>query len=343
MEGEEQVHSGYQFESGMFARARSWTDLFPWIALVRVMRLLASPTAIAVAAIAWLLSGWVVTLFVADSLTAITRFRIGQSPGIGLGILSELLSVSWPRLVGVVIALLVIWIPVSAVLTRQGAALTAARDLPEFRQTLRLFVMRWSSCFVVPTLPILCVVGLLAALFVLRLPSVAIGWEAFSTATGWLLGILVLPAGLIGFGALVAIPLASAAMMCEPDPDPIDSLSRGYEYLYRRPLHLLWYAVVCSTIVFAVRVVFSGVFTMSGMFIQTVSTPFGHDEVLVASASLAIGAVWTGAQITLTLGLLGGVYLLLRHDAGGQHVEEFWIPKSEPLESLPELPEKAYQ
>ena len=49
---------------------------------------------------------------------------------------------------------------------------------------------------------------------------------------------IALPCGILAFGANVAVPLSWAALTNERDPDPLDSLSRGYEYLFRRPLRL---------------------------------------------------------------------------------------------------------
>jgi hypothetical protein len=56
-----------------------------------------------------------------------------------------------------------------------------------------------------------------------------------------------------------------------------------------------------------------------------------------------IETVYCGWQITLLGAWLGGAYLLLRHDTGGQEIEDLWRPPSTPPAELPELPEQAYR
>ena len=43
--------------------------------------------------------------------------------------------------------------------------------------------------------------------------------------------------------------------------------------------------------------------------------------------------------LTVMWSLVGGVYLLLRYDAGGQEVEDLWQPAPPPKPSFPKLPE----
>ena len=69
-----------------------------------------------------------------------------------------------------------------------------------------------------------------------------------ATWASWLTLPVVLPATLIAAVFLLAgkfaVPLALASLMIESDADPIDSLSRGYEYTLRRPLQLVLFAIV---------------------------------------------------------------------------------------------------
>ena len=180
-------------------------------------------------------------------------------------------------------------------------------------------------------------------MLLVRLPVFLFPLPIVSTFAGCLLAVLALPAGLLLFGAVVAVPLGLVAMMNEADPDPIDSLSRGYEYLFRRPLHLAWYIVVCWCLGYAIHLIFSGVSLASHLLLGLAAGVVSPDEILHSSGSVVIETLWLSAQITLQLALLGGVYLLLRRDAGGQHVEEFWIPRGESVESLPKLPKEAFE
>ncbi|MEL6110689.1 MAG: hypothetical protein AAFU85_32180 [Planctomycetota bacterium] len=336
---EEQIHAGYKFESGMFARARSWTDLAPWIALIRVMRLLASPFAVALVT-----AGWILCRGVFFSLIEIEAWQFPADPiGVFGLVVYEVQTLTPLPMAVFAFVVFIVWLPIAAVMARQGAALTAGRDLPPLGQTFRILAERWWRCYLIPLVPVACVLTFCILLFLLRLPSLLLGIEAVSAVTGWLLGVLVIPAGILGFGALVAIPIAIAAVVNEPDADPIDSLSRGYEYLFRRPLNVFWYVLICLAMGYVVRLVFAGAASASGMMAAGLASVWRPDETLADAALFAISSIWVGFQITLQLGLLGGVYLLLRRDAGGQHVEDLWHPEPEPVESLPELPEKAYE
>ena len=167
------------------------------------------------------------------------------------------------------------------------------------------------------------------------------GW--LSAVTGVMAVGISLPIGILGFGALFAIPLGLIAMVSEPDPDPIDSLSRGYEYLYRRPFSLAWYFVVAGGMVWLAKYLILGIAGTSEIALAIASRLIRIDETMVQSGQVTIMVIVCAWLATLAMGLTGGVYLLLRRDAGGQEVEDFWSPPQESDPPLPELPSEAYQ
>ena len=104
--------------------------------------------------------------------------------------------------------------------------------------------------------------------------------DLVSTLTGWLTGVLAVPAGLLAFGALFAIPLALVAMVNESDPDLFDSLSRGYEYLMRRPLSIVWYSLVCILLIYVISQFLSGIAFASQTLSALIGTLFLDDREL---------------------------------------------------------------
>ena len=119
-------------------------------------------------------------------------------------------------------------------------------------------------------------------------------------------------------------------------PDGIDSLSRGYEYLLRRPLHLIGYVLVAGVLLSLAKVLLDGVGWSSVVVVSTVGTVFRPDTLFVQTSIACILLVVWSWLVTLAFGLVGGIYLLLRYDANGQDVEDFWQPPMVERESLPE-------
>ena len=342
----------------MFSRVRSWTDIAPWVALARTLRVLVSPTLIGMVVVAWIMSagafGWCfATYFPEPDLgTMDLPFEvkvtspywpnhIAEAP-VKLALVTNVIAVQSPLWgIGFLALMVLIWGAVVCVVARQGAALTAARPVPGFGQTWNLFTSRCGGIYFLPIVPWACVLAFAVLMALLRLPSVAL--PVLSAPTGWLLALLAFPCALLAFGSVFAIPLGWSAMMNEPDPDPIDSLSRGYEYLLRRPLHLIWYLLVCGLLGYLVQIFFGYVAGAATAACTIVGSAFAADEVMMVHSVFMVQTVWLSAQITLQFALLGGVYLLLRRDAGGQHIEDLWFPAETPESSLPSLPQEAFE
>jgi hypothetical protein len=231
-----------------------------------------------------------------------------------------------------------VWIPVIQIVCRGGAALTSGKSLPSAGSSLRLVFSRLLKSYLLPLIPVVCVLTFALFVFLIRLPSLALGVNWVSVVTGWVIGIASIPVGVLGFGALFAIPFGVAAMVNEQAPDPIDSLSRGYEYLFRRPLSLIWYGAVTVALIYLAGYMFGGVGLATSLVVDAITSAVRIDQVQQESALVVIGLVVSAWQLTLAFGLLGGVYLLLRRDACGQEVEDLWEPPKTPSEPLPRLP-----
>jgi hypothetical protein len=334
-----EIHAGYEFEEGMFSRMRSWIDVAPWIRLVRVLRILASPLNVGIVAIA---------LALTKAVSNASLGRTELSPVWDLKsnfdrVVQIFTSGGLSQTTAIGILLFLVWVPVVQTVCRGGAMLTAGKSLPGVWMTMRVTFSRLWKSYVVGIVPWICVFGFCCLLFLIRLPSLFWTVPAVSASTGWIIGVSSVPIGILGFGALVAIPLGLVAMVNEPDPDPIDSLSRGYEYLYRRPLSLVWYVSVSFVLVYLAGYLLRGIGLVSSWAVLMIVSMISPDAIQFATARDALSLIVSAWQLTLMFALLGGVYLLLRRDAGGQEVEDLWTPPSPPSQLLPDLPEQAYR
>lgn len=334
-----EIHAGYEFEEGMFSRMRSWVDVAPWVRLIRVLRLLASPTYVGLVAIAAGVTQAVMTFGLGVPLPASSSDLelIGDT-------LLELASrdgSAWTAFY--LVAAFLLWTPILQIVARAGAALTVGKNLPAQAVGRKIMWSRLWQSYLIPVVPIGCMLMFAVVVWLARVPGLIVDNEALQKLIGWIIGIGAIPIGVLGFGALFAIPVGLIAMVVEPDPDPIDSLSRGYEYLYRRPLSMMWYLAVAGLLIYLAGLLLGGVAWASCLAVTAIASVLSPDAIELQSAFDAIETILIAWKIAFSFGLLGGVYLLLRHDAGGQEVEDFWTPNQPAGESLPELPKEALQ
>lgn len=335
-----ELHAGYEFEDGMFSRMRSWVDVASWVRLGRVPRILASPINVGLVVLACAVTESIVSLFVDIALCPPWN---GTSQSYAVVPTDQIESLGLLRTILLFALLVCLWTPVIQFVGRGGAALAAGQTLPAAGETMRLVGSRLWKSYLVPLIPWICVAAFAVALLVIRLPSLALDASWLAVVTGGILGVAVIPVGVLAFGALFAIPLGLTAMVCEPDPDPIDSLSRGYEYLFRRPLSLVWYLAIACLLILCARLMLGGVGWASSLIANAIVSVGPTDNLQIVAAIKVIETIIAAWQITLFLGLLGGIYLLLRSDAGGQEAEDFWSPPTGPSQPLPELPMEAFE
>ncbi|MFG0262947.1 MAG: hypothetical protein ACF788_11200, partial [Novipirellula sp. JB048] len=186
----------------------------------------------------------------------------------------------------------------------------------------------------------------LACIAMLATPIGAAGWVASllpeSSVAQFPLAlvaaVLAIPCGLLGFGALAAVPLAWSAIVNERDPDLLDALSRGYEYLYRRPLPLLIYSVVAMLLLAVATGLISGVVAVAQGVAMTVLHWTAAPATMGKLTQQVLLQIPIAAVFALAWSLVGGIYLLIRFDAGGQQVEDLWVPPPATRDSFPNLP-----
>jgi hypothetical protein len=243
------------------------------------------------------------------------------------------------RLVAMLFWSIFVWTPLAMLLARQGALLTAVRSLMALGPGVSLATRRAPSGWLAALVPFLCVLPFVAILLV-------IGWcstwfadiRSLRLIAANIGALIALPAGLLAFGSYVAIPISWAALINEQEADPLDALSRGYEYLFRRPVQLVFYALFSVVLLTIVGSLASAV-AWSASEIATSTLWFaGASDALQRITSSILWRFPAVVVLTLMWSLVGGVYLLLRCDAGGQEVEDLWQPQAAERPSLPELP-----
>jgi hypothetical protein len=351
-------HSGHSLEAGVLARSRSWIDVFGWIRLGRVLRVASSPTLLLLVAVTtgvWLggLNVFVgaydeanPSLLLAtdaenDTATKLLTGAILIKDVFRSMFLPEVFERSATHSVFTLairsLWSIIVWAPCAMVLVRQGALLTAGRSMQPIGDVSRWVTRRLRNSYLSALMPSLSVLSLYWVVPVIYWGSSLIGF----VFVDWLLSLvlvgLAIPIGMLAFGSLFAIPLSWAAIMNEREPDTLDSLSRGYEYLYRRPLRLFGYTIVAIVILAAVNILATLVVGCGGRMVADTVNTNGGGNTLAASVWFTLGYVPAVVTYTVSWSLIGGIYLLLRQDAGGQEVEDLWIESAQPAVTLPEL------
>jgi hypothetical protein len=247
-------------------------------------------------------------------------------------------SAGWRTAGGIVWSLL-IWTPIALLLTRQGALLTAGRPLMGLRGGILLAMKRTPRAWLVAVVPSACVALIAISLYVVGwVGQLGAGIVVIETGFALLLALMAIVGGLLAFGAHFAIPLGWAAIVNEQSPDPLDSLSRGYEYLLRRPLRLAAYLLLSLLMMFVIGALAVGIESAAVTLATGVLGMTGDAGSLLQRVRVVLHGFPLAVVVTLGWGMLGGAYLLLRRDAGGQEVEDVWMPPVEPTPPLPSVP-----
>ena len=343
----EEIHQGYDLEAGVLSRAREWIDLLPWLRLLRVLRAAGSPPLLLVTAVVFGL--WMIghRTIAADAELPALSVSVDQNVSVLTEYVRALVptslldspDVNW-RSILVIIWSIFIWTPLAMLLVRQGALLTAGRSLAPFGPGIAMAVRRSPAGWFAAVIPFACILPAVAMIVVVGwLASWFVGVQSLQLISAMLIAVLAVPCGLLAFGANVAIPISWAALMNEQNADPLDALSRGYEYLLRRPAQLLAYAGMSLLLMGMIGLLAAAVaWSANGVVGASLSLIDGAEPIQSATATV----LWRFPVVVVLVLLwssIGGVYLLLRYDAGSQEVEDLWQPPPADRPSLPDLPE----
>ena len=329
------VHAGYQLETGLLSRVRQWIDVFGPLRLIRVMRISVSPLSLfadTVVYLVWQL-GFVTFLsprpqwqtFANSGSDNLALIGFGSNPTSMWMALSR--PAPWSSFWLVAWSLL-LWTPIALFLARQGGLLTADRTMESSAQLAKRSLRRTPSAWLASIVPTLCgaAIGLMLAVLLLLLRLVA-GLAFLEIPLAVAITIVAIPIGLLLFGSFAATPMALASIANEAQPDPLDSLSRGYESLYRRPLHLFSSVITAMILVALVWLIASGVSELASVAVSVLAKVLGVDPDQQMRVYACLVELPTIVAVTTWLAMVGGIYLLARHDTGGQEVEDLWIPE----------------
>lgn len=221
---------------------------------------------------------------------------------------------------------------------------------------LRFACQKWLPLFAAPLIPACGIVAAGIPLWVLGL-LLRSGVGMFLVSLVWPVALVFGAAmALLALGLLFAWPLMWATIATEGS-DSFDAISRAYAYLFQRPIHYLFYAVVAALLAWlgwlVVGAITSGIVGMaywsaswgSGAEIVSAISPRVTNLEGVGRAGAVIIRFWATAAKSVGVGFVyaffwGGVaavYLLLRRDVDATEMDEVFLEadRSEAAAPLP--------
>ena len=248
---------------------------------------------------------------------------------------------------------LAVWAFVGGFITRRAVVQTAVDDTPGLVETAQFAARRWIWYCLAPLYPLLGVL-------ILVLIHVPLGWLMtldFGVLIAGMFWVFVLLLGIAAawliLGLLLGWPLMWGALSADREGDAFDAFSRSFSYVYGRPLHYLFYAIVAA-ILGAIGVAAAEVFVnviyefgfwavswgASGERIDSLRGSIGaSDQPQPLAAGLAMLSFWRSVAYTFLAGYgvayfwnaAGIIYLLLRHDVDEKEMDEVYLPEEESL------------
>ncbi|HEY2412842.1 MAG TPA: hypothetical protein VGI40_11400 [Pirellulaceae bacterium] len=369
-------------------RRIAWDEVFPWLIIFRCFRIAISPSLLALATVAVLISplGWQLSAKLFLSTEALER----QLPHSHLvealppAIQSWLPSVTENPFFATYLELaeplarlfrleftlsetafyfcgllwtMAIWSFPAGVITRR-AIVQLATDEPLGIGSAAMFAgSKYASYFLTPFYPLL-------GLVLLALPIACLGlvvWllpgiGAALAGVSWLLVIVAGAAAmwLVG-GLMLGFPLMWPTISAERDGDPFEAFSRSYAYVYGKPLHYFFYAIVAAlfgalsfiVVLLAVVIVREfGFWALSwgtggplaeqlrsdvtrflevGEFDSTRSALWKTGATLIALLIYVLQSVSSAFRFSYFFCAASAIYLLLRHDVDEKEMDEVFV------------------
>ncbi|MGQ9576450.1 MAG: hypothetical protein ACUVUC_14150 [Thermoguttaceae bacterium] len=255
-----------------------------------------------------------------------------------------------------------VWAFFGGAVSRAAAVELATGDRARFLRSLSFAASKWPSYFAAPLIPLIGVI-------LIVIPMGLVAWALLYSGKGW--GVLTIlaaigwPLALLG-GFLIALLLLGLVFgwplfwgnLSTEGVDSFDAVGRTYDYVYHRPLHYLFYAVVAGIIGLLGWIIVSNFF--SGIVAGTnwaVSWGSKEEQILMITSTGAelggwgkVGAwlirFWIQCIKFLGVGFLYsylfvaavGMYLLLRRDVDATEMDEV-LPEEEVEQPAPPAPE----
>ncbi|HTQ37952.1 MAG TPA: hypothetical protein VMJ32_02930 [Pirellulales bacterium] len=263
----------------------SWLELFPWLGLVRAVRLAFAPRMLILAALGlaatnagWAVMGWMFSGSSDRSLVTVREtvegFReMPQAmvlPDVSIRVLDPADSAAqlpWNRLSypfrelfewDVTVAsftylllcgvwALLVWSLFGGAISRGAALWFAREDRLSFRRLLGWGVRKWPAYFGGPIFPL---VGVLIAVVPVAVLCILLKAPIGVLVVGIVWPVVLLCGlflAILLVGLLFGWPLMWPTVSAE-GTDSFDALSRSYSYTYQRPVHYLFYAAVAGVL-----------------------------------------------------------------------------------------------
>ena len=139
-----------------------------------------------------------------------------------------------------------VWAIVGGAITRIAAVQLSRDERVGIVEAIRFTLARWRSYFFASFAPLLGVAAVAIALSLFGIGNLIPGFAEVWDGLLWFLALglaLLMAFVLVG---LIGWPMIHATLSTEGS-DSFDALSRSYSYVYQKPWHYLWYAVVSLT------------------------------------------------------------------------------------------------
>lgn len=373
-------------------RAVVWSELFPWLSLFRTFRLAIGFRVLVLSAAALvltLLGWWLLAAIFQESSpqgsvarrAAAAVFRavpepeglpaepparaFGATPAwVWVEMTAPLVRLFDPRLSLARVAFLVVaglwglavWAFFGGAITRIVAVQLACEERLSWGAVVRHALSKWLAYFSAPLFPLVGVVLAALPVAVLGL-MMRVGAGVFVASLLWglfLVGGLLM--ALLLLGLVFGWPLMWATISSE-GTDSFDALSRSYAYVFQRPLHYLFYAIVATVLgglgwllvwYFAAAVIgltyWAASWGAGTATVEAIRTGTG-DLGRLGAAGAAVIHFWTGIVKLLAVSYLlsffwtsaTAIYFLLRRDVDATEMDEVYLEDEEQAYGLPPL------
>jgi len=242
------------------------------------------------------------------------------------------------------LASLAIWAFFGGAITRIAAVQLAGGEQISLPAALRFACSKWPAFFVAPLVPLLGVAFAAIPVWIIGL--------LLNANVGVLLAAIIWPIlliigsamALLLLGLIFGWPLMWATISTE-GTDSFDALSRSYAYVFQRPLHYLFYAIVAAVLgVLSWLLVSNFAAAVISLTYWAASFGCGAEQVgnivtgsdslgSIGRAGAALIAFWTGCVKLLATGFIysyfwtavSAIYLLLRRDTDATEMDEIYL------------------
>jgi len=260
---------------------------------------------------------------------------------------------------------LAVWAFCGGIIVRQAIVKLSVDERIGLRSTVWHATSKFVSYFSAPLFPLIVVVLITIPIALVGLLMRLGDGGSLVVALIW---ILVLIGGVIMaitlLGLLFGWPLMWGAIAAEKHSDAFDAVSRAYSYVFQRPLHYLFYALVaslfgalCWILVdnFEEGVIglswWSASFGAGAERVQEMQTLIAHRDRLdgMEHAAASLFALWEGLirlvatafRYSFFWTATAAIYLVLRYDADRTEIDEVYLEGDDHPRTLPTLPTDA--